>query len=87
MEFAKKVLDKSDSPDGVQLSMQQNLRSQNALRSVKESEDLSKELGEEKAKVAQVQQTLEENRRRILLLKTQRPVERLEEKEMVQYYR
>ncbi|PIO24599.1 hypothetical protein AB205_0043840 [Aquarana catesbeiana] len=87
MEFAKKVLEKSDTHDGVQLSMQQNLRSENTLRSVKESENLSKELEEEKAKVAQVQQKLEENRKTILLLKTQRPVERLEEKEMVQYYR
>ncbi|XP_075702582.1 envoplakin [Rhinoderma darwinii] len=87
MEFAKRVLDKSDTQDGVQLSMQHNLRSENTLRSAKESETLSKELEEEKRKVAQVQKTLEENRKRILLLKTQRPVERLEEKEMVQYYR
>ncbi|XP_044152746.1 LOW QUALITY PROTEIN: envoplakin [Bufo gargarizans] len=87
MEFAKKVLDKSDTHDGVQLSVQNNLRSENTLRSAKESETLSKQLEEEKMKVAQVQQTLEENRKRILLLKTQRPVERLEEKEMVQYYR
>nr|DBA27855.1 TPA: hypothetical protein GDO54_008304 [Pyxicephalus adspersus] len=87
MEFAKKVLDKSDMADGVQLSVQQNLRSENALRLAKESENLSRELEEEKRKVAQVQQTLEENRKKILLLKTQRPVERLEEKEMIQYYR
>ncbi|KAM3921175.1 envoplakin isoform 1-T2 [Leptodactylus fuscus] len=87
MEFAKKVIDKSDTHDGVQLSIQNNLRSENTLRSAKESETLSKELEEEKIKVAQVQQALEENRKRILLLKTQRPVERLEEKEMVQYYR
>lgn len=69
------------------MSMQHNLRSENTLRSAKESETLSKQLEEEKRKVAEVQQTLEENRKRILLLKTQRPVERLEEKEMVQYYR
>ncbi|XP_068119174.1 envoplakin [Hyperolius riggenbachi] len=88
MQFAKKVMDnKSDSPDGVQVSMQQNLRSENALRSAKESEHLSQELEEEKRKVAEVQQVLEENRKKILLLKTKRPVERLEEKEMVQYYR
>ncbi|KAM4032688.1 envoplakin [Anomaloglossus baeobatrachus] len=87
MEFAKKVLDKSDTHDGVQLSMQNNLRSENTLRSARESETLSKDLEEEKRKVAEVQKTLEENRKRILLLKTQRPVERLEEKEMVQYYR
>ncbi|XP_056405411.1 envoplakin isoform X3 [Hyla sarda] len=87
MEFARRVLEKSDTQDGVQLSTQHNLRSENTLRTAKESETLSKELEEEKKKVAQVQQTLEENRKRILLLKTQRPVERLEEKEMVQYYR
>ncbi|XP_075033903.1 envoplakin [Mixophyes fleayi] len=87
MEFAKKVLEKSDTQDGVQMSMQHNLRSENAIRSAKESQNLSSELEEEKRKVAQVQQTLEDNRKKLLLLKTQRPVERLEEKEMVEYYR
>uniref|UniRef100_A0A8C5WMJ2 SH3 domain-containing protein n=1 Tax=Leptobrachium leishanense TaxID=445787 RepID=A0A8C5WMJ2_9ANUR len=73
--------------DGVQLSMQSNLRSENIRRSAQEGEILSKQLDEEKKKVSEVQQALEENRTRLLLLKTQRPVERLEEKEMVQYYR
>uniref|UniRef100_A0A8C5RCG8 Envoplakin n=1 Tax=Leptobrachium leishanense TaxID=445787 RepID=A0A8C5RCG8_9ANUR len=83
MSFAKNLLDK----DGVQLSMQSNLRSENIRRSAQEGEILSKQLDEEKKKVSEVQQALEENRTRLLLLKTQRPVERLEEKEMVQYYR
>uniref|UniRef100_A0A8C5R939 SH3 domain-containing protein n=1 Tax=Leptobrachium leishanense TaxID=445787 RepID=A0A8C5R939_9ANUR len=87
MSFAKNLLDKSDTQDGVQLSMQSNLRSENIRRSAQEGEILSKQLDEEKKKVSEVQQALEENRTRLLLLKTQRPVERLEEKEMVQYYR
>ncbi|MEE6525159.1 hypothetical protein FKM82_024993, partial [Ascaphus truei] len=69
------------------MSVQQNLRSENTMRSTKESENLLKELEDEKRKVSLVQGTLEENRKRLLLLKTQRPVERLEEKEVVQYYR
>ncbi|XP_018090837.1 envoplakin isoform X1 [Xenopus laevis] len=87
MEFAKKVLDKSDGTDGIQAITQQNLRSENTQRSVRESENLSSQLEEEKKKVAQVQQTLEENTKRLILLKTQRPVERIEETEVVQYYR
>ncbi|KAM4692127.1 envoplakin [Rhinophrynus dorsalis] len=87
MEFAKNLLGKSDNIDGVQVTTQHNLRSENALRSAKESESLSRELEEEKRKVAEVQQILEENRKRLLLLKIQKPVERLEEKEVVQYYR
>ncbi|KAM8946888.1 envoplakin isoform 2-T2 [Pelodytes ibericus] len=87
LNFAKQVLDKSDTPDGIQSVTQTNLRSENIRRSVQESETLSKDLEEEKQKVAEVHMTLEENRRRLLLLKTQRPVERVEEKEIVQYYR
>ncbi|XP_041433928.1 envoplakin [Xenopus laevis] len=87
MEFAKKVLDKSDGTDGIQAITQQNLRSENTLRSVRESENLSNQLQEEKKKVAQVQQTLEEKTKRLILLKTQRPLERIEEIEVVQYYR
>ncbi|KAG8436697.1 hypothetical protein GDO86_007693, partial [Hymenochirus boettgeri] len=87
MDFAKKVLEKSDNTDGIQVTTMPSLRSENALRSAKESENLSNELEEEKKKVSQVQQTLEENRKRLILLKTQRPVERIEEKEIMQYYR
>ncbi|XP_053308872.1 envoplakin [Spea bombifrons] len=87
MDFAKRVLDKSDTQDGVQLAVQNNLRSENVRRSIQEAESLSRNLEDEKRKVAEVQQALEENRKRLLLLKTQRPVERLEEKEVVQYYR
>ncbi|XP_075438913.1 LOW QUALITY PROTEIN: envoplakin, partial [Ascaphus truei] len=87
LEFARKVLEKTDVQDSSQMSVQQNLRSENTMRSTKESENLLKELEDEKRKVSLVQGTLEENRKRLLLLKTQRPVERLEEKEVVQYYR
>lgn len=87
MTFAKNLKEKTDTVDGVQLSTQNNLRSENARRSTQEADILSKQLEEEKERVSRVQETLEENRRSILLLKTKRPVERLEEKEMVQYYR
>ncbi|CAH2302128.1 envoplakin isoform X1 [Pelobates cultripes] len=87
MTFAKNILDKSDTQDGIKVTTQNNLRSENTRRSVQESETLLKQLEEEKQKVGAVQQSLEENRKKLLLLKTQRPVERLEEKEVVQYYR
>ncbi|KAM4662790.1 envoplakin [Discoglossus pictus] len=87
MDFAKRILDKSDVPDSVSVTTQHNVRSENAQRAAKETETLSSELEEEKKKVSQVQMTLEENRRRLLMFKTQRPVERVEEKEVVEYYR
>ncbi|XP_078510690.1 envoplakin [Lissotriton helveticus] len=87
LEFAQKVLDKKDVHDGIPMETQHSLRSENTLRSSRESELLSSQLEEEKIKVSSVQKELEENRKMLLMLKTKRPIERLEEKEVVQYYR
>lgn len=53
----------------------------------RESEALKSQLEEERKRVAQVQQQLQEQRDQLLQLRTQRPVERLEEKEVVEFYR
>ncbi|XP_029456324.1 envoplakin [Rhinatrema bivittatum] len=87
LQFAKNVLDKTDVVDGVQMATQQNLRSENDVRSMRNTEALQSQLKEEQDKVAEVQQALEEHRKQLLFLKTKRPIERVEEKEVVQYYR
>ncbi|XP_030064084.1 envoplakin [Microcaecilia unicolor] len=87
LAFASKVLEKTEAVDGIPTVTQQNLRSENALRSTRDTEALQSQLKEEQDKVAEVQRTLEEHRTQLLLLKTKRPIERLEEKEVVQYYR
>lgn len=51
------------------------------------SEALQSQLEEERKRVAQVQRELEEQRSQLLRLKTQRRLERLEEKEVVEFYR
>ena len=53
----------------------------------RKSEALRSQLEEERKRVAQVQRELEEQRSQLLQLKTQRPVEKLEEKEVVEFYR
>ena len=56
-------------------------------RGGRKSEALRSQLEEERKRVAQVQRELEEQRSQVLQLKTQRPVEKLEEKEVVEFYR
>ncbi|XP_069510819.1 envoplakin [Ambystoma mexicanum] len=87
LEYAQKVLDKKDVHDGIQMDTMHSVQSENSLRSSRASDNLSSQLEEETMKVSQVQKVLEENRRTLLMLKTKRPIERLEEKEVVQYYR
>lgn len=53
----------------------------------RESEALKAQLEEERKRVAQVQRELEAQRSQLLQLRTQRPLERLEEKEVVEFYR
>lgn len=61
--------------------------SESPARAGKESEALKSQLEEERKRVAQVQHELEEQRTQLLQLRTQRPLERLEEKEVVEFYR
>ena len=61
--------------------------SESPARGGRKSEALRSQLEEERKRVAQVQRELEEQRSQLLQLKTQRPVEKLEEKEVVEFYR
>ncbi|XP_037666342.1 envoplakin isoform X1 [Choloepus didactylus] len=83
LEFARKMLEKKElredrateqGPEGL-------------VQAGKESETLKSQLELERKRVAQVQQELELQRDRLLQLRTQQPVERLEEKEVVELYR
>ncbi|XP_051851000.1 envoplakin [Antechinus flavipes] len=89
LEFAKKVLEKKEISEAVQLTPHPTQWSENQSQASRESESraLKSQLEEERQRVARVQQELQEQRRQLLLLKTQKPVERLEEKEVVEFYR
>uniref|UniRef100_A0A8D2LLQ9 SH3 domain-containing protein n=1 Tax=Varanus komodoensis TaxID=61221 RepID=A0A8D2LLQ9_VARKO len=85
LEFAKKIMDKKEVNEVAQVMHEQTQQSAN--RSQRESEALNLQLEEERSKKARVQQELEEQRSKLLMLKTQRPIERVEEKEVMEYYR
>ncbi|XP_074870273.1 envoplakin isoform X1 [Carettochelys insculpta] len=87
LEFAKKVMEKKEVKEEMRAEHQQTQRAENLFQSTRETKALKLQLEEERSKVAKVQKDLEEHRNRLLLLKTQRPVERVEEKEVVEYYR
>ncbi|XP_054834865.1 envoplakin [Eublepharis macularius] len=87
LEFAKKVMDKNEVNEAVQVMHEQTQQSENTAKSLKESEALKSQLEEERSKKARAQQKLEEQRSKLLTLKTQRPIERVEEKEVMEYYR
>ncbi|XP_072846610.2 envoplakin [Pogona vitticeps] len=87
LEFAKTIMDKKEVSETVQVMHGQTQQSENTGRSLRESEALKSQLEEEKNKKARVEQELEEQRSKLLMLKTQRPIERVEEKEVIEYYR
>ncbi|XP_043856067.1 envoplakin isoform X3 [Dromiciops gliroides] len=89
LEFAKKVLEKKEISEASQLAHHPKQWSEKQSQASGESkaQALKSQLEEERKRVAQVQQELQEQRRQLLLLKTQKPVERLEEKEVVEFYR
>nr|XP_051697064.1 envoplakin [Oryctolagus cuniculus] len=78
LEFARKMLEKKELSEAKQASPAQAGR---------ESETLRSQLQEERQRVARVQRELEEQRAQLLRLRTQPPVERLEEREVVEFYR
>ncbi|XP_007437687.1 envoplakin [Python bivittatus] len=87
LEFAKKIMDKKEVNDAMQVMHEQTQQSKNTDKSQTESEILKSQLKDEQTKKANVQQELEEQRNKLLILKTQRPIERVEEKEVIEYYR
>lgn len=87
LEFAKKILEKKELSEDIQVTPNAQQGSESPARVGRESEALRSQLEEERKRVAQVQCELEEQRSQLLQLKTQRPVEKLEEKEVVEFYR
>lgn len=66
---------------------QQQVHLENQQKSALELDDLSKELHEEKERTAHAQANLRTFKDRMISLKSRRGVERVEEKEVLQYYR
>ncbi|XP_040606011.1 envoplakin isoform X2 [Mesocricetus auratus] len=86
LEFAKKMHEKELSED-VRVTHRARQGSGSPAQAGAESEALKSQLEEERRRVAEVQRELEEQRQQLLQLRTQRPVARLEEKEVVEFYR
>ncbi|XP_010216349.1 PREDICTED: envoplakin [Tinamus guttatus] len=87
LNFAKKIVEKKEVQEDIQAVHEQNHQSENQDKSNRESEGLKSQLEEERRKVAKIEEDLEENRNKLLMLKVQKPIERVEEKEVVEYYR
>ncbi|XP_006869625.1 PREDICTED: envoplakin [Chrysochloris asiatica] len=87
LEFAIKMLEKKELSEDIQVTHDAKQGSENPAQARRESEALMSQLEEERKQVAQVQRELEKQRERLLQLRTQRPLERLEEKEVVEFYR
>ncbi|XP_004860787.1 envoplakin isoform X1 [Heterocephalus glaber] len=87
LEFARKILEKKELIEDIQVTHVAKQGSEGSAQAGRESESLKSQLEEERKRVAQVQCQLEEQRHQLLQLRTQRPVERLEEKEVVEFYR
>ncbi|KAL6046941.1 hypothetical protein STEG23_019981 [Scotinomys teguina] len=86
LEFAKKMLEKELSED-IQVTHRTRQGSGSPAQAGAEPELLKSQLEKERKRVAEVQRELEERRQQLLQLRTQQPVARLEEKEVVEFYR
>ncbi|XP_054449361.1 envoplakin [Pteronotus mesoamericanus] len=87
LEFARKVLEKKELSEDTRGTHDARQGSGSPAQAGRESGALKSQLEEERKRVAQVQRELEEQRDQLLQLRTQRPLERLEEKEVVEFYR
>ncbi|NWS10162.1 EVPL protein, partial [Pachyramphus minor] len=87
LEFAKKIVEKKEVHEDIEAVHEQTQKSENKAATNQESEGLKSQLEEERRKVSRIEEDLEEHRNKLLMLKTQKPVERVEEKEVIEYYR
>ncbi|KFU94130.1 Envoplakin, partial [Chaetura pelagica] len=87
LEFAKKIVEKKEVHEDIEAVCEQSQQSENRAMGSRESEGLKSQLEEERRKVAKIEEDLEEHRNKLLMLKTQKPIERVEEKELIEYYR
>ncbi|XP_072239613.1 envoplakin a [Leuresthes tenuis] len=85
MGLAKNLILQNE--EKVQMVAQQQVQLQSQQRSVSEVDGLRKELDEEKERMAHIETNLRTFRDRMMSLKSRRGVERVEEKEVLQYYR
>lgn len=85
MGLAKNLI--SQKEEKVQMVAQQQVQSQSQQRSYSELNSLSKELDEERERRMHVETNLKTFKERMMSLKSRRGVERVEEKEVLQYYR
>ncbi|KAM4595525.1 envoplakin a [Fundulus diaphanus] len=85
MDLAKNLILQSE--DKVQMVAQQQVQLESQQKNVFELDSLVKELEEEKERTAHVQTELKTFKSRMMSLKSRRGVERLEEREVLQYYR
>ncbi|KAM6939974.1 envoplakin a [Xenentodon cancila] len=85
MDLAKNLIQQNE--EEVQMVAQQQVQLQSQQRSAFEMERLVKELEDEKERTNYAKTELQTYRDRMLSLKSRRGVQRLEEKEVLQYYR
>lgn len=87
LEFARRVLEKKELSEDIRVAHGAQQGSEGPAQAGREAEALKSQLEEERKRVAQVQRELQGRRDQLLQLRTQRPLERLEEKEVVEFYR
>uniref|UniRef100_UPI003AAD0C66 envoplakin-like n=1 Tax=Centroberyx gerrardi TaxID=166262 RepID=UPI003AAD0C66 len=86
MGMAKNIMARNEE-NVSKVVVNQQLQLQSQRQSLKESDSLKKELSEEIARRSYAENDLDTYRKRFMSLKSRRGVERVEEKEVVQYYR
>ncbi|CAL8264788.1 unnamed protein product [Gadus morhua 'NCC'] len=86
MKMAKNIKTRSEEQVS-QVVVKQQMQLQSDKKTLEENDVLKRELNEEKERRVHTENNLETYRQRFVSLKSRRGVERLEEKEVVQYYR
>ncbi|XP_030646457.1 envoplakin [Chanos chanos] len=86
MGLAKNIVNKNEEIVS-QVAVKQQMQMQSQQRDLEEMENLKRELEEEITRRTHAENDLETYSKRMVSLKSRRGVERLEEKEIVQYYR
>ncbi|XP_072225362.1 envoplakin [Leuresthes tenuis] len=86
LEMAKNIMARNEDKVS-QVVVSQQLQLQSQKKDLVETDGLKKELNEEVSRRSHTERDLETYRQRFVSLKNRRGVERLEEKEVVQYYR
>ncbi|KAJ8264116.1 hypothetical protein GJAV_G00145360 [Gymnothorax javanicus] len=86
MDFAKNLISQNDEKIS-QVAVQQQMQLQSQQRDLDESENLKRDLAEEIARRSHAENDLDNFRQRLVSLKSRRGVERVEERDVLQYYR